>query len=288
MPQTFNYSINVDCTPENCAKVDAKLRQIIGCALADLASGGMRIAIDYPVTPRPHWTERPHAALAEMLAAHEDEFVARLSGYLPLMQSLRSDQALQWKNGWFEGLDAVMAYCVVATHRPKRLIEIGSGFSTTFMAAAKRSHSPQTVITSIDPHPRAEIDALCDRVIRHPVEDTDLAMFRELERDDVLFIDSSHRVFTNSDVTTLFLDVIPYLKPGVIVQVHDIFLPWDYPTDWSNRYYSEQYLLAAYLLGGHHGTELFMPVSYVSTRNLVPQEVARVGNGGVSFWLRTV
>ena len=286
MPQAFNYTINIDCPPEARPAVDARLQNIIRGALTEVSSGGMRINIDYPVTPKPHWTDKPHAGLDRLFAAHRDEFVERLNSYLPLAPALRSDRTLQWQNGWFEGLDAIMAYAVVATHRPKRFMEIGSGYSTTFAAAAKRTHSPGTKITSIDPHPRAEIDALCDQVIREPFENTDLTVFSQLEKDDVLFIDSSHRVFTNSDVMTVFLDVIPYLQPGVLIQIHDIFLPRDYPDYWNNRFYSEQYLLAAYLLGGHQGTELFMPVAYVSEQKLLPVELAQIAAGGVSFWLR--
>ena len=285
MPETFQYSLNVDCPPAARAAVDAKLQDLIRGAMAELG-GGMRIALDYPVHPKPHWTDKPHAALDQLFAGRRDEFAARLRSYVPLAKALRADSSLQWKNGWFEGLDAIMVYAVISTHRPKRFIEIGSGFSTTFAAAAKRTHSPGTRITSIDPHPRAEINALCDDVIRQPFENTDLAVFGELEKDDVLFIDSSHRVFTNSDVTTVFLDVIPYLKPGVLIQVHDIFLPRDYPDYWNNRFYSEQYLLAAYLLGGHQGTELFMPVAYVTEHDLLPPALAQIGRGGVSFWLR--
>ncbi len=78
----------------------------------------------------------------------------------------------------------------------------------------------------------------------------DLALFRELQAGDVLFIDSSHRCFMNSDVTVLFLEVLPNLPPGVLVQVHDIFIPYDYPREWVERYYAEQYLLSCYLLLG--------------------------------------
>ncbi len=282
----FNYTLNVNCLPEDRAAVDAKLQNLILGAMNEVG-GGMRIGLDYPVNPKPHWTDKPHEGLDQLFAQRRDEFAARLRSYVPLAKSLSADSSLQWKNGWFEGLDAIMVYAVISTHRPKRFIEIGSGYSTTFAASAKRTHSPGTRITSIDPHPRAEINALCDDVIRQSFETTDLAIFSELEKDDILFIDSSHRVFTNSDVTTLFLDVIPYLKPGVLIQVHDIFLPHDYPDSWNNRYYSEQYLLAAYLLGGHQGMELFMPVAYVMEHNLLPPELAQVGSGGTSFWLKT-
>jgi hypothetical protein len=77
----------------------------------------------------------------------------------------------------------------------------------------------------LDPEPRAQIDALCDTSIRRRLEDCDLSMFDQLEAGDILFFDGSHRVFTNSDVTVFFLELMPRLKPGVIVHIHDIFLP---------------------------------------------------------------
>jgi predicted O-methyltransferase YrrM len=255
-------------------------------ALAELDGRGMNLYLDYPFAPTPHWQDAPHAPLQRLLARQDAEFVARLKTYVPLLTTLREEK-LEWQNGWFQALDAFMAYAVVATHKPKRVIEIGSGFSTTFIAAARNRWSPETHLTSIDPHPRAEIDALCNTVVRRPLEDADRRIFEPLDTGDVLFIDSSHRVFTNTDVTTLFLDVIPFLKPGVLIHVHDIHLPRDYPPEWSDRFYSEQYLLAALLLGGRECVEVFMPNAYIGQQNLAPAELREFGAAsGVSFWLR--
>ena len=109
----------------------------------------------------------------------------------------------------------------------------------------------ETRIVSIDPQPRAEVDELCDRVLRVPLEAADLSVFDELSDGDVLFFDGSHRTFMNSDATVFFLEVLPRLADGVLVGVHDVFLPYDYPRDFADRYYSEQYLLAAHLIAGN-------------------------------------
>ncbi len=129
--------------------------------------------------------------------------------------------------------------------RPKRFVEVGSGDSTRSASRRRsiRDHSLPTLITSIDPTPRAEIDKLCDFVIRKPLEEVELDVFDELGPGDFLFIDGSHRSFSNSDVTVAFLDVLPRLRAGVVVHFHDIFWPYDYPPEWADRYYSEQYLL---------------------------------------------
>src|SRR5690606_20567587 len=113
--------------------------------------------------------------------------------------------------------------------------------------------------TSIDPFPRAEIDSLADIVIRTPFEQSDLAWVRELEAGDMVFVDNSHRVFPNSDATAFFLDVLPNLAPGVLVQIHDVYLPFDYPQDMCDRYYSEQYVLAAMILANPTRYRPLMP-----------------------------
>jgi hypothetical protein len=169
-----------------------------------------------------------------------------------------------WKNKWFSGLDAMALYAIVASRHPRRIIEVGSGHSTKFAARAIRDHRLETELVSLDPKPRAVIDQLCDRIVRSRVEKADLALFDELVAGDILFIDGSHRVYTSSDVTILFLRVVPRLRPGVILHVHDILLPWDYPAEWTSRYYSEQYLLASWLLAQPARFRLLMSNAFVS------------------------
>jgi hypothetical protein len=148
-------------------------------------------------------------------------------------------------------------------------------------------------VTSIDPEPRARIDELCDVVIRRPVEALeDDGLFRELGPGDVLFIDGSHRTFTGSDVTVLFLEVVPRLAPGVLVQVHDVYLPRDYPEDVVGRWYSEQYVLAAWLLGARD-VEIVLPVNFVCADKELRRELRPLwlelgfesrSTHGASFW----
>src|ERR1700733_3021445 len=97
---------------------------------------------------------------------------------------------------------------------PARYMEIGSGYSTRFARHAIQTVGLSTVIASLDPKPRAGIDALCDTVIRRRLEEADLAVFDQLEAGDILFFDGTHRALTNSDVTVFFLELLPRLKPG--------------------------------------------------------------------------
>ncbi len=184
----------------------------------------------------------------------------------------------------------------MAINTPKNYIEIGSGSSTKFAKKAIEDFNIGTYITSIDPEPRSEINILCDEIIRKPAESVSLDLFKKLDKNDILFIDNSHRSFMNSDATVVFLDILPRLKSGVLVHIHDIFLPNDYPPHWTERYYNEQYLLAAYLLAGGNKFEVVFPSYFISQNhnlskiigNLIPNTngYQKVSKGGGSFWLR--
>jgi hypothetical protein len=211
-----------------------------------------------------------------------------------------------WDNIWFQSLDAASLCCFLIERNPKRYIEIGSGNSTRFARHTIRHAGLRTKITSIDPQPRAEIDSLCDSLSRCRLEDSDLLIFDELDSGDVLFFDGSHRIFQNSDVTVFFLEVLPRLKPGVLVHIHDIFLPDDYPPSWTGRLYSEQYILAAMLLCEKKPFRIVLPNQFVSRHESLSQDVRELfktsrgeilagayHNGakliaGSSFWIETI
>ncbi len=120
--------------------------------------------------------------------------------------------------------------------------------TTYFARQSVKDSNLKTKIISIDPAPRRKIDAICDEVIRDGRETCDLSIFDCLEEGDILFFDGSHRSFINSDVTVFFIDILPRLKLGVFIPLHDIFLPWDYPDSFKCWYWNEQYLLAVYLM----------------------------------------
>jgi hypothetical protein len=164
--------------------------------------------------------------------------------------------------------------------KPRRYFEIGSGYSTMFARHAITAAGLSTSITSMDPQPRAEIDAICDVRIRSGLENCDLAAFDELGSGDILFYDGSHRCFTNSDVTVFFLEVLPRLPPGVLVHIHDIFLPDDYPEAWNSRLYSEQYLLAAMLLSINPPFKVVLPCYFASLDSEFGAKIDKIFKGG--------
>ena len=153
----------------------------------------------------------------------------------------------------FRGTDVLIAYCMVRHFQPRRIIEVGSGFSSLVLGQAAAKNKTSSLIC-IDPFPgellrNGSIPAL-QSLIETKVQDLDLEFFSQLDPGDILFIDSSHAVKIGGDVNYLFLEVLPRLNPGVIVHVHDIFLPFEYRRHWvldEFRFWTEQYLLQAFL-----------------------------------------
>lgn len=172
--------------------------------------------------------------------------------------------APRWRQDWFPRLDAAAAYTVVRRARPPRILEIGAGHSTRFFARAVADGEINTVITAIDPAPRARLDGLEVRLIKKTVEQAGDRPFMDLDDGDILSIDSSHVLMPGTDVDILFNRVLPNLPPGVLVHLHDIFLPDDYPEEWTWRGYNEQLAVSALLLGGEW--QLLWSSRYVISR----------------------
>jgi Methyltransferase domain len=202
----------------------------------------------------------------------------------------------QWDNLFLTPVDMVTLFGMIAELRPARYVEIGSGISTRVVHAARAAARLATEIISIDPAPRVEIEALCDRAVRARLEDQIDVVRSLLQPGDVLFFDGSHRAFPGSDVTRFFLDVLPRLPAGVVVHIHDIYLPDDYPERAWDRLWSEQYLLAAWLLGGGQGLEILLPCAELcrdpeACRLLTAVPALAGGTDALaasSFWLRRI
>ena len=158
--------------------------------------------------------------------------------------------APRWTQDWFPRLDAAAAYAIVRATRPQRIVEVGSGHSTRFLARAVADEGLATRITAIDPRPRASLAGLAVQWVPQRVETVDAVLFAALEPGDILFIDSSPQVKPGSDVAFLIDEVLPRLASGVRVHFHDIFLPDDYPAEWAWRRYNEQDAVARLLEDG--------------------------------------
>jgi hypothetical protein len=173
------------------------------------------------------------------------------------LDGIAQEGDFDFANTLFTGLDACAYYALIRHLRPKRITEIGSGYSTQIASRALARNevegSPFEIIC-IEPYPEARLTKSNAhyRLIQKPVQEVPLATFEELSVNDILMIDSSHVAKTGSDVCYEFLEILPRLKPGVWVHVHDIFFPQDYPPEWvidERRAYNEQYFLEALLSG---------------------------------------
>jgi hypothetical protein len=153
-------------------------------------------------------------------------------------------------NGFFSSPDAEILYLMVRLLEPVRIVEVGSGNSTRIIRQAITDVGLSVDHLAIDPEPRADIKGMVGRILLKRFEETDVMdELCALERNDILFIDSSHLVHVANDVAKLFCNVIPSLAPGVAVHVHDVFLPFDYPEPFCTDYsgWGEQYLLQVML-----------------------------------------
>jgi predicted O-methyltransferase YrrM len=204
-------------------------------------------------------------------------------------------------NDQFAPFDAWLLEAFLRTLRPARLIEIGSGFSTLLSARVNRELLDGDMqLTCIEPYPRAflvdGVPGVAELRIEK-VQQTPLEVFETLDRDDVLFIDTSHVAKTGSDVVWLFQEVLPRLRHGVVVHVHDIFVPGEYPEDWvlDGRAWNELYVARAFL-AFNNAFRIELGAQYLLERHreLVLEafpgmrEERYSGPGGGSLWIRRV
>lgn len=196
-------------------------------------------------------------------------------------------------NGLFDGTDALVLYCMLRYLKPRRVLEVGAGFSTRLAAQAVLANGP-TELVCVDPFPdpvlQEGIPGLTT-LIPSRVEELPMELFLDLQENDVLFIDSSHVARIGGDVTFLFLEVLPRLQPGVVVQVHDVFLPFEYGREWvvdALRFWNEQYVLQAFL-AFNSAFRVLVANSYLNVRH---SDVLRATFptspwwGGGSFWFQ--
>ncbi len=203
--------------------------------------------------------DRPIFPVTEAMArADPTPILAGVREHTSRFETLREPElnstGYGFDNTYFSSPDAEVCYSIVRARGPARVIEVGCGNSTRITRLAIRDAGLSTRLTAIDPHPRVEVSALCDEMIRQRAELlVGTRLFESLDVNDILFIDSSHELRPGNDVIFLYLHVLPRLRPGVLVHIHDIFLPYEYPRDWivTERWaWNEQYLVQAMLAFG--------------------------------------
>lgn len=203
----------------------------------------------------------------------------------------RGSSRARFDQSWFPGLDALAAYALIRDRKPRRIVEVGSGHSTRFMAAGIQDGGSDTSLICIDPEPRATLSHLDVEWRSSVLQTAPSSDLDALQAGDVLFIDSSHLLMPGTDVDYLIGHVLPRLQAGVYLHVHDIFLPDPYPSSWSWRGYNEQSAIAALLQG--EGYNLIFASHYIATRMATQLEPSpfnelRIGKRQLqsSLWLQ--
>lgn len=262
-----------------------------------------------PPLPTPRWSKAsPHPALLKLINGNREAYrqnidvaksIANVLARVPVQIAADDGILPWWDNVYYSTLDGITSVTMFASCCPKRYLEIGSGMSTRFARFAVSAMSLPTSITCIDPLPRFPPELVADKFIQAPLEGVDQSTFDELEANDILFFDGSHYIEMGTDVTVFFLEILPKLKPGVIVHIHDIFWPFDYPPAWADRRYNEQYLLGSVMLAAPARYQSIMPNYFICTDNelleyarpLFAQNIplyyaTTTDLPGTSFWLR--
>ncbi|KPK76295.1 MAG: hypothetical protein AMJ79_07210 [Phycisphaerae bacterium SM23_30] len=234
--------------------------------------------------------------LLEVLASYKEEFDFAV-------HKTKTPHEFYLLNAAFSLEDAAVLHGMIRHFRPRTLIEVGGGYSTFVSARAGRlnqKQGPPMRLICIEPYPRQthlKGFAGLDELIVQKVEQTEISLFEQLQENDILFIDSSHVVRIGGDVNFLYLEVLPRLKKGVVIHIHDIFLPYEYPREWLIRrlhFWTEQYLLQAFLCG-NQSFEVLFANHYMLSKH--PEKMAEVfvrpagyrqRNIPNSFWIRKV
>ncbi len=234
----------------------------------------------------------------------------RVEAQLDLLRRLRYGEELSaipldydgvtepyYRNGLFGPVDAQLLYSLLRMARPQLVMEVGSGESTRFATkalAVNAAEGDAGRLVAIEPYGPPYLESLGVEVVRRRAEEVDPSVFKDLAAGDVLFIDSSHVPQPGGDVPFLLLEVLPALAPGVLVHVHDVFTPYDYPAEWSRRrwFWTEQYVLEA-LLADNPRLEVLLAAAYLAREHPtdlaaacpVPESLSDIRTS--SFWLRT-
>ncbi len=199
-----------------------------------------------------------------------------------------------WDNNFWNNADALVQYGLIRSMAPRRFVEIGCGWSSLLLAKALRRNGRECQVTQIEPYPnRAIFDQLPDQWQHYEciLQRAEFRIFEELSEGDICFYDGSHCVKTGSDVVWFFFEVLPRLKPGVLIHLHDIFLPEPYPDDWiyeRGQTWNEQDLLRGFLMHNRQ-YEILIANRYLwhEESDLLSSLYKQVQPGhGCSFWMR--
>ena len=217
-----------------------------------------------------------------------------LSKYALELKEVFDKMEIKTYNPSFGWHDAPIYYSIIRHFKPEKIIEVGAGESTKIAHLASQKNE-STKIEIIDPFINKnfkEVFTSDIQIIKKPVQEIPVSFFQNLKKNDILFIDSTHVSKAGSDVNYLYLDILPKLKPGVLIHIHDIFLPYSYPKEWMKDkliFWNEQYLLHAFLIGNKN-FEIIIANTFLQNKHpdLLKKIMDSEPVGGTSFWMRKI
>lgn len=224
----------------------------------------------------------PLKNIKSLLDANLKEFkklCSEMEKYNNVLQTFKKSSKLtplapRFNQDWFCGIDGAAAYVLTRMLKPSKIVEVGTGFSTRFLAQAVKDENLSTLIYSVNPKELHGEAKLCSKFFNCTLDKVPLSLLCDLKRNDILFIDASHLFMPGTDLETIFLQVLPALPKGVYIHFHDIFLPDAYPhdEDWDWWSFNEQACLAILLNGG--GYKPVFPSAYL--RKYHPESLQNV------------
>ena len=263
--------------------------------VVDINTLSDRIDKIWPTTPKIDGIDFNHLNHNLILKKIFPKFINNYQ-YPERQEDVDSDSQFYTQNSQFSWLDSRTLFVLLNAWKPRKIIEVGSGFSSLLTAHVNTEHLNNSMhFKCIEPYPREflkkEITGLSEVIVER-VENIPLSFFKKLRSEDILFIDSSHISKTGSDVNYLIFEVLPILSKGVRIHIHDIFFPHEYPQNWvinENRSWNEQYLIRALLMYSNAFKVLF-GCSYAQYK--YPELVTKAlnlpdgnGYGGGSLWI---
>lgn len=247
------------------------------------------------------WHERPPQAEINWNTKRQLEVAKKVGDFVEELQDVPEDSRSSkieycWNNPFWNNSDALVQYGIYRDVKPNKIVEIGCGFSSLLMQRAITKNNNDCHVTQIEPYPNPALFELFPKSWDHhqcPLQRAPFEVFESLEAGDVCFYDGSHCAKAGSDVNWFFFEVLPRLASGVIIHIHDIFMPDNYPEPWifeRGQTWNEQYLLQAFLMH-NKSYEILMANRYLWKEHSKELDIFYKGiqpSYGCSFWMQKV
>jgi predicted O-methyltransferase YrrM len=235
----------------------------------------------------------------DLQTQNQIQFARDLSIYyneMPFEASKKDGLRYYFANSFYSYTDGIVLYSIMRHFKPKRIIEIGSGFSSALMLDTNQVFFENQInLTFIEPYPErlysliTEADKQSTTIIESSVQSVPLSVFQKLEAGDILFIDSTHVSKTGSDVNHILFEILPSLQSGVMIHFHDIFYPFEYPKEWvyGGKNWNEDYFLKAFLMYNQKfEIKLFSEYLHKLHPHAFSQMPLTAKNPGGNFWMQ--